>query len=270
MSELQEGQAAEQEIIEQQQSQQPDNGNAELAPASEGKHEENNQASEELSANAQKVINKKHWEAKEAERQAAEYKRQLEELQSQQRTAQNAEPIVPPMPDAFEDNFEQLVSERDKKIMERAQWQANQNAQQQQQQQIEQQQLQEQQQKIYQSVQTYEERAKGFGIDKQELEQVGNLVSQSGISLDLQMELLNDPDGALIVKHLASDIQSLDQLTKMTPYQAANFINQKVRPQAINLKPKTSNTPPPPDNLSGGNVDIDAAKYGIVAGAKFE
>ena len=270
MSELQEGQEVEQEIIDQGQGQEsPENGGADLAPASEEKHEQNTQ-SEQLSEGAQKVINKKHWEAKEAERRADEYKRKFEELQSQQQTAQNVEPIVPPMPDAFDDNFEQQVQERDRKIQERAVWQSEQNFLKQQQESQFAEQQQQQQQKVMQSVQTYEERAKEFGIDKKELEQVGNLVSQSGISIDLQMDLLDDPDGALIVKHLASDVNSLDQLTRMTPYQAANFINSKVRPQAIKLKPRTSTAPPPVDNLSGSPVDTDANKYSIVAGAKFE
>lgn len=270
MSELQENQEIEQEVVEQTQGNELSNDGAELAPASEGQHEQNTPQQEELSPNAQKVINKKHWEAKEAERQAAEYKRQLEELQAKQQETQSVEPIVPPLPDTFDDDYEAKIAERDKKLMERARWNAEQTMRQTQQEQLQQQQLQQQKQQIMQSVQTYEERAKGFGIDKQELEQVGNLVSNSGISVDLQMELLNDPDGALIVKHLASDIQSLDQLTKMTPYQAANFINQTIRPKAVNLKPKASNAPPPPDNLTGGTVDTDASKYSIVAGAKFE
>lgn len=270
MSELQENQEVEQQVVDEPQGEQPSNDGAELAPASEEQHEQNTQQHEELSPNAQKVINKKHWEAKEAERVAAEYKRQLEELKANQQSQQNAEPIVPPMPDAFDDDFESKVLERDKKLMERAQWQHTQTVTQQQQQQHEQQQLQQQQQEVLSKVQTYENKAKEFGIDRNELEQVGNLVSQSGISLDLQMALLDDPDGPLIVKHLASDIQSLDQLTKISPYQAALFIDQKIRPKAVNLKPKTSNAPPPPDNLTGGNFDSDASKYSIVAGAKFE
>lgn len=270
MSELQETQTVEQEVTGQPEGDLPSNDGAELAPASEGQHEQNEPQQEELSQNAQKAINKKHWEAKEAQRQAAEYKRQLEELQAKQQSEQNVEPIVPPMPDTFDDDYEAKIAERDKKLMERAQWNAEQTMRQTQQQQLEQQRLEQQQQQIMKSVQTYEERAKGFGIDKQELEQVGNLVSNSGISVDLQVELLNDPDGALIVKHLASDIQSLDQLTRMTPYQAANFINQQIRPKAINLKPKTSSAPPPPDNLTGGVVDTND-KYGkLTAGAKFE
>lgn len=236
-----------------------DDDNSELAPDSEAQHEQNEP--EALPDKAQQVINKKHWEAKQAERERDELKRQLEEMQAKQQAQQNVEPIVPEMPDPFDDDYEQRMQEWQQKTIERTKWETQQNLIQQQQQQMQQQQLQQQQAKLVDSVNEYTERAKSFGISQDELAQVGGLVAQAGISEDLTRELLVDPEGALIVKQLASDPQSLDALSQMSPYQAAIYINNNVRPKAQSLKPKTSNTPPPPDNLSGKSAEVSGFRH---------
>ena len=240
---------------------------SELAADSEPEHEENSDDSKFNQEAVNKVINRKHYEAQEARREAEELKQRLQRYEQQ---SNNAEPQVPQRPDPFDDDYDDKISQYEQAVEKRAQWRYQQESQLRQQYETHQQMQIKQQQQLQESTSKYMESAKTNGITQEEVVSAGQVVESYGLNADLQMHLLNDPDGALIVKHLAANPQEVIALTQMSPYQAGVFIEQKLRPSAQRLKPKNTNAPPPNKRVSSGSVDPELGKYKHIAGAKFE
>ena len=241
---------------------------SDLAPDSEPEHEENTEEPKFNQEAVKKVINRKHYEAQEAKRELEEAKRQLQ--QYQQQGNYNNEPSVPAKPDPFDDDYDAKMQQYEQAIEQRGRWRYEQEFTQRQQQQAQQQAQYEQQRKMQESAQRFMESAKSYGITQEELVSAGQTVESYGLNTDLQMHFLSDPDGALMVKHLAANPSDVVTLSQMSPYQAGVYIEQNLRPKAKQLKPKNTNAPPPNKRVSGGNVDPELGKYKHIAGGKFE
>ena len=276
MSELQNEAADLPEVTEQvESSAEIETQSADLATDSEAQHEQQAQDTVEKTVNQDAInaaINKKHREKMEAERKAAEYKAQVEEFQrkEQEQLAKSFESI-PPIPDAFDDDYEQKLAERDKALAAKAQYDAQQNIMQQQQQQQQYQQQIEQQRLMQESINKYEERAvKDFGISKESLNADVQTVNQLGISPELGLHVMNDDQGALITQYLAKNIDESANLFAQNPFQQAQYIENVIKPKLEALKPKQTAAPTPPTNLTGNGADKDLGKYKHLSGAKFE
>ena len=124
-------------------------------------------------------------------------------------------------------------------------------------------------QKLQEDVSSYTTRAESFGIKPDELQVAGNAVASYGVSNDITMALLADPDGPLLVKHLAANPLDVSNMNNMNPIQAAQFIERELRPKAVRLKPKQSNTPNPSTDVKGDGVDVDANKYPHLKGVTY-
>lgn len=261
----------ESEEVEQADVEEQDN-DADLATDSEPEHEENTEDDVEKSNKVNqeainKVINRKHYEAQEAKRQAEEYKRQLEQYQQQQ-TSQA--PQVPPRPDPFDDDYDTKMANYEQAVAAKGRYEYEQQLRQQQQWEQTQRQQQEQQAKMQEGLTKYVEVGKKAGMSVEEMTQAGQMVESYGLTVDLQNYLLTDDDGPLIVKHLAANPVLTAELSNMTPYQAAIYLERSVRPQALKLKPKTTAAPNPAKRVQSGNVDPDLGRFKHIGGAKFE
>jgi hypothetical protein len=252
----------------------PAESGAELATETETT--EQTQTPEQIQAakdrRVQDAINKQHKKYRDEERKRIQIENQLKESQKklQEFESQNAVIDIPEMPDPYDDDFEQKVRERDNLIQQKAAFEAQQSyALQQQQAQQQQQQMQEQQKLDEQAIK-YAKRAAEMGISSQELQQAGNVVAEYQLPDTIVMGILNDPEGGLITKYLASNPLEIDNIRQLDPFSAATYINQNVRPKAAELKPKTSNTPQPASTVSGGGADPDGDRYWAIKGAKFE
>ena len=122
MSELQNESVDSEEYIEETEieSQEID---AELAPDSDEEHEEQPQVDEEAKKQAaiQKVINEKTFKAKQAEREAKEYKARLEAYEAKEREqASKLYESIPEMPDPFDDDYDAKIKVRDEAILKKA------------------------------------------------------------------------------------------------------------------------------------------------------
>lgn len=268
MSEELQNEAIEPEIIEQESREEP-NG-TDLAPVSEAEHEEQPQVDDEAAKQEaiNKAINKKHFELKQKEREANELKARLDAIEAKEREAQAAQVAnIPPMPDAFDDDYEEKVKKRDEALIA----QANFNAQQQaytQQAQIQQQQAQAAEQaRLAEQVTAYNKRASDLGIQKDELNAAANVVGSMGLSDELVKHILADSDGPLIVKHLAENMQEGFDLATMNPYLVGAKLDQ-IKASASALKPKTTKAPKPADVLQGNGAK-PSSKYKHIGGAKF-
>ena len=245
---------------------------AELATASEAEHEEQPQVDEEAKKQEaiQKVINEKTFKAKQAEREAQEYKAKLDAYEAEQRKQMERQVTnIPEMPDPFDEEFDDKIRARDDALFKKAQFEAQNNHYLQQQQLQQQQEAQAKAEKLQKSMVDYSTRAQELGIKQEELQAAGNTVAQYGLSDDLVMYILSDSDGPLITKHLAANPQEGFELANMSPYGVGQFLDG-IKQKASALKPKTSKAPKPATNLSGNGVDADAGKYKNLSGTKYE
>ena len=271
MSELQTD-SVESEVIEPAVIETPDNG-AELATASESEHSENTEIVDEAAVEAgkqQTYINKQYGTIKQGERDLATANQELEQFKQADRDRQAAAVgTIPPMPDAFEDDFDEKVKQRDEAIIAQANFNANQNAYVQQQELSQQQAAQAQQVKIQESMTSYSSKATELGIDQKELQDAGNAVAGYGLSDDLVLHILGDSDGPLITKHLAANPQDGYKLASMSPFDVGSFLGD-IKTKASALKPKTSKAPAPVDNLQGVTSDFEGKQYKYISGSEID
>lgn len=244
---------------------------SELAPDSETQHEQQAEVDEEAAKQAaiQKVINEKTFKAKQAEREAQELKAKLEAIEAKEREefARQVENI-PPMPDPFDDDFEEKIKARDDAILKKASYDA-QNQYYAQQQQIQQQQEQaKQQQDIQQKWQNYTSKAADLGIKQEEVKSAIDTVAQYGIDDNLTLAILQDPDGPLITEYLAANPNEINELNG-NPYIAGAKLVE-IKQKASQLKPKKTSAPEPATRVKGSTVNQDAGRFKHSKGAKFE
>ena len=215
----------------------------------------------------QKAFNKKHFQAMQAEREAAEYKRKYEEL-SQQQGSQS--PTVPDMPDLYDDDYDKKMVERDQALIAKANYDAkiSHDNYAQQQNQIAYQN--EQMKQLDVKVKSYDANARTLGITAEELQGYGKAVAEFPLQLEVADIILEDESGPLITQYLASDALELEKITTMSPAKAALYIERVIKPKASKLKPKQTSTPPPAKTINGGGQHKDAAHFPHIKGATFE
>lgn len=243
---------------------------SDLATDSDDRHEEQDQADVNQEA-IQKVINKKHFEAKEAERKAEALQKRLDEIEAKQFEQSNQPQNVPPLPDVFDDDYEQRIAERDRIITQNAQIEFTRKQQEQQslyQQQIEQQ---KQAEALNEKLTSYTNKAKELNISSSELQEAANIVGMYGLNEQVQLAIVSDDKGPLITKYLAKHPQEVEALNASLSqgFVAAGQVYEAIKLKAANSKPKTTNAPTPPTRVDGGAVDSDSAKYPHSKGAKF-
>lgn len=274
------------------------NTGVELATTSGSEHEQQPKVEESAEAKAaaaqiatQKVINKKTFETKQAERQRDELQGRLdtierekqEKLEETFKSAPNM-PTLPAYPtsDTFDEGHELEVKQYHEdvatynanmpvyhqQVQAKATFDASQASALQQQQDIQQVNVQQKALKMQESTIAYTARSNELGIKPEELQAAGNAVEQYGLSSDLVMHILSDKDGPLITKHLAANPQDGFNLASMNPYNVGSFLNE-IKVKAAELKPKTTQTPEPVDQLVGAGAKLDLNKYPDSKGAKF-
>ena len=251
--------AEEQEVATNEANDQPEKA-SDSTPDSGDNHEEKITFSPEQQAVFDKEIAKKVFKAKEVEREAerkeAEFQAQLRELEA--KLPKEQEPEIPDMPDryAFEDDeqFAKAVQERDEKIAAKIRFDAQQEAAQAQELKQQQAQREQQQQALVKVAENYDLNAKKLGVTPEELASSGQVLNTYGVSVEIADYILRDDQGPLITKYLASNPQEMDSLFKLSPLEQAARIATVIKPNASNLKPKTTDTPDPQDKVSTGII----------------
>ena len=219
---------------------------------------------------ANDAFNKQYGQLKQSERDNEAQAKKIAEFEQAERERQAAQVgNIPPMPDAFDDDFDAKVKVRDDALIAQANYNASNNAYLQQQQHSQQQAAQAQQQAQAKLEQDFLANARSTGAKDDEITSVVNTLVQAGLSGDLGSAIMSDPDGYFIAKHLAANPMEAHNINAMNPILAgAKYAELKVKANA--LKPKTSSTPAPATILQGNGVDPEAGKYTHIKGAKFE
>ena len=185
-----------------------------------------------------KAMAEKTWKAREAERQAEDYRKRLADLEA--RLPKEQPPEVPNVPDFYslsDREIQEQLRQRDQAIAKRAEFDARQQAMQSQQLQLQQQQQTAAVQAQNEKIAIYAERAKKLG------------------------------DGSLGTLYLGENLLELDKLANMPANQALLYLDQIVMPKARKLKPSVNAAPDPLDTPRGAGR---SPKSGGPKGATFE
>lgn len=216
---------------------------------------ENRENKTEFTAEQQEIFNreigKKTFKIREAERRAEELAAKLKETES--RLPAQTRPDVPPMPDQFDDNFDQRVQERDQAILAQAQFDAAQRIKTEQQQQAAQAKQRQEQEALVKSAESYRNNAIKRGVDMAELQAAGAQVSAFGLRNDVAGEILTDEMGPNITLYLAKNPQVMQELNSASPIRAGALYDQ-IRANASGMSKKVTTPPDPVEPLSGTGV----------------
>jgi Holliday junction resolvasome RuvABC DNA-binding subunit len=225
---------------------------------------------EEKEAKRQAAFNKQYGEKKQAERERDAARARIEELE-QAKTAQTPNEIGDVPSEYDYDTDEEYTTAKAKyasNIRADERYKLQQESGQTFVQQQEQAEQHRQQEKFNTDIQAYTKSAENLGIDRQELQQAANAVQSYGITPNLSLAILEDPDGPLMTKYLAANPQEVTKLVNMNPYSAGSYL-ANLRSKAAALKPKASSTPAPTQDISGSGGEPERTSP-LLKGATFE
>ena len=241
---------------------------SDLATDSDGEHEEKPDDSEQKQVNQDAVneaINRQHRKYQEEKRRADELEQRLTQLQPKEEAPQLLD-----RPDPFDDDYDTKLTAYEQSIRQAAQYDYAQKQQLQVSQQQQADKQREMQADLTVKAESYANKAKEYGIKPEELQQAGQLVASYGLSEDVAMFILEDAQGPLITKHLATNHADAEAIIGMNPMQAAMYIERTIKPKTAALKPKKTNAPNPAVKINGSGGDKDTGKYKFSGNAKFE
>ena len=206
-----------------------------------------------------KAMAEKTWKAREAERQAEDYRKRLADLEA--RLPKEQPPEVPKVPDFYslsDREIQEQLRQRDEAIAKRAEFDARQQA-------MQSQQIDLQRQQQASAVQA--QKAKKLGVQSEDLQSAANKIGQFGINPMLANHLIDLDDGSLGTLYLGENLLELDKLANMPANQALLYLDQIVMPKARKLKPSVNAAPDPLDTPKGAGR---SPKAGGPKGATFE
>lgn len=218
----------------------------------------------------QKAINKQHAKFREEERKRIEAEKRAEEAEklAAELREKNSVIEIPPMPDAYDEDYDAKVKVRDEAIRRKAEQDAlktsaendaeakkkaaeNASA-----------------EAFNEKVTAYQNKAVGLGVKPEEMASAGELVGSYIQDMNVVEFIVEHEEGPLITKYLAANPVLLDELSSMNPMQAALKISNEIAPAASLLKPQASNAPDPAETLTGlgAGEQVDP----LIKGATFE
>ena len=198
-----------------------------------------------------KRIHQKHHELMEERRARLAIEQELERLKQQQQPVDEA-PVVPDMPDQYDDNFEEKIRQRDEALAKRIEWDARQQILQEQEQARQQEQAARRQQENVDRLQKFAKRAQELNISNQELNIAAQTVVAYGVSSEVEDMIVDNENGPVLAVHLAENPAELDVMRGMTGVQAGMYIATNILPKLNSAKKQVA--PPPPDTLGGGGA----------------
>jgi hypothetical protein len=234
----------------------PEESGSDLAPDSPAEGEQSTENGKEaLSEGAQKAINKQHFKYREEQRKRLELEERLKALEAKQAPQEVGDVTIPPIPDSWDENFEDKIRQREEAIQRKAAIDARQQASADQEaisQREQQRQELERSQKLNDQ---FTENAKTLGVSQQSLDVAQQTVIDYGITPELATALISDADGPLMVQHLAANPLELHDLVHASPLTAGMMLAE-VKAKAAALKPKSSEAPDPATTLNGKGAPV--------------
>ena len=212
--------------------------------------------SDEQQKRVDEIVGKKVYNAREAERRADALMRENDELRRQVPT--ETRPEVPILPDRYDfqsdEAYNSAVINRDTLVGIAATFDERQS-----------------QAEITRNVekrmadeaifaenqkdaQDYFSRASELGLKQQDIIAAGQTVANMGVGDEVAGFILKDKAGPLITQFLASNPLVLDEISRMSPMNAAITISSVIKPKVAELMPRTTQAPDPVEPLRGSGV----------------
>lgn len=218
----------------------------------------------------QAAINRQHAKYREEERRRKEVEAKLHELEQrvQGYEASKPEPSIPPIPDPYDDDYDQKIRERDAAILAKAKYDAESEYKTKAQEELENTRRTAEQERLQSQITSYQKRVTEIGLNPDSMEAATQKVIDYGVSQSIAQFILEDVDGPLFTAYLAENPIELSELNEMSPMQAAIKMHTDIRAKSSGLKPQRSKAPPPADTLQGNGAGDIKSPY--LSGAKFE
>ncbi len=115
----------------------------------------------------------------------------------------------------------------------------------------------------------YGERASSHGISHIETMEHAQTLQLYNLDPALQNHIVVTPKGPLISKYLHENQLELDEISRMGPVEAGEYIATKVMPK-LKIKPPDNSNVPPPLNNPGSPSSIPEGSDPLLDGATFE
>lgn len=250
------------EEVEEESAEAPE-GEPESAPGGDEQEPEGSSESERFV----KRINKKHRQMMEEKERADALEKRIQELEA--KSSLGLPPDIPDV-DPYSDEFEAQKSARDRAIAEKARWEAKQELITESKEKAKKEQQQAEQEKFAKSVTSFMENGKKYGLTEAAVSEAAGALSAMGFPQELGRMLIDDPDGAAIITHLASNPDLAEKLSTVGSYSAAMMIEREVRSKALGsfkAKPKGKPAPEPDEPITRSSATADSP---LLKGATFE
>jgi len=175
-----------------------------------------------------------------------------DELQAQiNKSKKTTRPVVPPVPEAYDADYTQKITERDQAIADQIAYDNNVKSQENQALYNQQQMVLKRHADLKESQQTFRKRSDDFGIKESDLDRTEAFLNtyitpQNAPTVEF---MLKHKEGPLIMTYLSENPEDLEKVANMAPVDASAFIVTEIAPKAAGLKPTKTNTPKPVDTL---------------------
>lgn len=214
-----------------------------------------------------RAVSKKHIELLKTQTELETGRGRIAELEAKLNVTPD-KPVIPPLPDQFDDDFQAKMADRDEKIQKLGEFNRDEALRDQDTRSTQAQQILDQQAQQQQTVKAYQEKATTLGLDHKELEDAENIVGAYIRAPEVAQYLLSDANGPLVVSHLAKHPAELEKISQMAPMKAAIYLSTSIMPEAIKAKPGTTQTPDPAQTLNGGGAPKEESPW--ISGVTFD
>lgn len=236
----------------------------ETAPQEEKKAE----FTEEQEKSIQNRMSSKAFDVREQKRQNAVLRRELDEAKS--KVPEVTRPDVQGTGDIYDEDYESQRQAREEQIRAQVEFDTRRQVGAEQAQQTQAAEFQKQQASFDEALTKFNGSAVKFDVDPAQLDVMDKTIaSYGGLSPTVGQFVLNDDQGMLIYKHMASNPDDIQRVNTMDPMAAGIFLNDIKTKQAALFTKKTSGAPDPADRPEGGGVDSESGKYPHSGGATF-
>lgn len=183
---------------------------------------------------------------------------------------QKTRPVIPPVPDTFDADYDRKMQERDQAILDQKEYDDNVRRQTAAVDQRKKQVVEKRLEDLKTMQNNFVANATKLGMDEKELNGYEAIMAPlvTPANAPIVEYIMQHESGPLLVKYLSTEPLELDDLTRLGPLQAGIQLETKILPKAEKLKPGTTKTPAPIDPLeSKGKVKEDNP---FIKGASFE
>ena len=244
--ELDDGFELDQEEIEETEGEESEQSEADLATDSPDEGEENTESGQEA---VQKAINRQHRKFREEERKRQEIEKELERAREQLQKFQPTDVVIPPVPDPFDDDYDQKIRARDEAIQRKAEQDARKSSDAEREAQAQRERQRQELERSQKLNDSFLSNAKKLKVDERGLQSAQEVIIEYGVSPQIATTILEDADGPLIALHLAENLLELDDLVNADPFKAGmKWRDVKAK---VSAKRKSSVAPKPATRLEG-------------------